>query len=234
MKIAENVYQISGLIYGRNSSVFAIDTAEGIVLIDSGFSEDQYLAMKKVMNKWDLSPDRINTVFLTHAHFDHAGNAWRLHEDGATIYAGTPDARAIRNGGNVLLEDLFGAAFHTFDEVQNLEGGEQFSFGDTLIEAISMPGHTEGTFAYLAEVNGVTILFVGDMFMIETASPQDELVVKLGWDGSPDYNAKDNYTSMEKLTNYSADILAPGHAGIYCGPCENIFNQLCTLAQKEV
>lgn len=39
MRLIENVYQTSGVIYGTNSSTYCIDTSKGLVLIDAGFSE---------------------------------------------------------------------------------------------------------------------------------------------------------------------------------------------------
>ena len=45
MRITEHVYQVSGIIYGMNSNVYAIDTESGVILIDAGYADKQYGSM---------------------------------------------------------------------------------------------------------------------------------------------------------------------------------------------
>ena len=42
VKITEHLFQISGVQYGTNSNIYAIQTEEGLVLIDCGYQEEQW------------------------------------------------------------------------------------------------------------------------------------------------------------------------------------------------
>ena len=53
--------------------------------------------------------------------------------------------------------------------------GDFFDFGDVTLKVIDIPGHTAGAVAYLAEADGKVILFIGDMFSLQGATPQDEI-----------------------------------------------------------
>ena len=85
MRITEHVYQVSGIIYGMNSNVYAIDTESGVILIDAGYADKQYGSMMDVMKQYRLE-SKVTAVFLTHAHLDHAGNAYLFEDKGAEIY----------------------------------------------------------------------------------------------------------------------------------------------------
>ncbi len=73
-----------------------------------------------------------------------------------------------------------------------------------------MPGHTDGTILYYANVDNDGILFTGDMFFVEGETGTD---IKTGWKGDLSYNAEKLGISFQKLWNLNLDpnIILGGH-----------------------
>ena len=231
MRITEHVYQVSGIIYGMNSNVYAIDTESGVILIDAGYADKQYGSMMDVMKQYRLE-SKVTAVFLTHAHLDHAGNAYRFEDKGAEIYIGHKDKDALSQGGPAVLEKQFGTRFHTCQHAAGVKDGDFFDFGDVTLKVIDIPGHTAGAVAYLAEADGKVILFIGDMFSLQGATPQDEIIIDPGWDGGPDFDAKKNVDSFELLKTLNPQIIAPGHSRIYIGDGQGVLKKAANTAKE--
>lgn len=232
MRITEHVYQISGIIYGMNSNVYAIDTDSGVILIDTGYADKQYESMLDVMKEYQLEA-RVKAAFLTHAHLDHAGNAYRFEEKGAKIYIGHRDEDTLCKGGPAALEKQFGTEFHTCRHVTGVKDGDGFDFGNVTLKVIEIPGHTIGAAAYLVEADGKRILFIGDMFMIREVTPQDEMMIEPGWDGGPDFDAEKNVRSFEMLQALNPQIIAPGHRSIYIGNGQEVLKKAADTAKEK-
>ena len=234
MRIFENIYQTSGVLYGTNSNTYCIDTDEGLVLIDAGFSEKQYEIMRKQRKEDGLESKTLQDVFLTHSHFDHAGNGWLLQKEGAKICMSQEDGAAVEKTDERVLGQLFGRKFHAFTPDKTVKDGQKFSYGNTQLTVLEHPGHTEGTISVLAEVNGKKILFTGDIFILQPCTPADELQAEIGWTGGPDYNGKKNLETFRKLREMPpVDLVAPGHGSIYFGDSRELFEMLYHLAEKE-
>lgn len=232
MKIAEEIYQISGHPYGFNSNMYAVNTDKGIIIIDAGFSKRQYEQSNLVLRKWGLEPERVVALFITHAHFDHIGNAHIYQRLGIPVYIGEGDAEAAQKGGAAVLEALFSEKFHVCSNVRGVGDRDVYEFGNTRVEAFSCPGHTKGNASYLVEIKGTRIMFVGDMLVNGGTTPMDELLPELGWNGSPDFNKQDNIQSLDRLRNLKVDIVAPGHGSIYYGDSSRLFEMLYWKAME--
>ncbi len=72
----------AGTVTGSN---YLVETPTGEqVLVDCGlFQGGRLLEMRNWMD-WGFEPDRIDTLFLTHAHIDHSGRIPKLVKDGFT------------------------------------------------------------------------------------------------------------------------------------------------------
>ncbi len=233
MKITENVYQTSGILYGTNSNTYCIDTSEGLVLIDAGFSEKQYEIIRAQRKEDGLGGKKLRDLFITHGHFDHAGNGWLLQKDGARVYLSAEDGAAVQSGDERVLGSLFGRKFHTFTPDGVVKDGQQFSYGNTRLTVLDHPGHTEGTISILAETGGKKILFTGDIFIMDPCTPADELQAEIGWTGGPDYNGAKNLETFRKLRELPpVDLVAPGHGSIYFGDSKALFEMLYRLAEE--
>lgn len=131
------------------------------VIVDGG---ENYKKVKQVENQLGV---KIKAVLLTHAHFDHAGNAKKLQDDGAKIYIGKLDAPKLLDGGN--LAHHFGRKFDYLTADKTLVDGEEFTECGITFKALETPGHTDGSLTYLAE----KMLFTGDTLFLECVGRTD-------------------------------------------------------------
>lgn len=217
MKINERIYKVSGVEYGTNSNIYAIKYDGGIILIDSGYQEKQWNIMLECMCQWNMKPDDITHVFITHSHFDHAGNIWRANKLGAKVLASKIDAEKIENG-NPEMEELFGSKWicGKVDEILAIENVYEFP-GDVKIQVLGTPGHSSGSVSFLIDAGGDRALCIGDMFFVSPVPPKDEVESELGYMGSEDFSLEQFVESMEMFENLETDIILPGHYYFYKG-----------------
>ena len=95
--IFPDIYLLSGFPFQIHQNVYGIDFPEEnrMVLIDTGLDETDRIQIQETMKTWGLEKRQISDVFLTHAHFDHAGNAFWFEKAGAHVWAGEADADSI-------------------------------------------------------------------------------------------------------------------------------------------
>jgi glyoxylase-like metal-dependent hydrolase (beta-lactamase superfamily II) len=159
-------------------SAYLLETAGGLVLVDSGVpgSEDAILG---AVAEAGHEPSSLTTVLLTHAHLDHSGSAAAVREaTGARILLSKPDADLIASGWSgrpttimagmedtiplppgVTPEELVKPVpIDAFAVDGHVEAGPVPGVPD--VEAIAAPGHCAGQMAFLW--NGV--LLTGDAF----------------------------------------------------------------------
>ena len=100
----------------RVNSYFLVNDDGQALVIDSG---ENYKLIKQTEEKYGF---KIKAVLLTHGHFDHAGNAKKLQDDGAKIYVSKkdrilqPDAFQISEMAPVIMagNDKIAGAGRTF------------------------------------------------------------------------------------------------------------------------
>ena len=217
MKITEHLLKISGVEYETNSNCYALVYDGGIALIDCGYETKQWDTMCRVLSQWNLDMADVTHVFLTHAHFDHGGNARKVNELGARLLTSESDVRLIEEG-NPESERLFGSPWIPAKVDQVLRDGDRFSFpGGSRITVLATPGHSAGSLSFLIETDHIRALCTGDMFWTVPKPPLDAISVELGFMGSEDFSLKDYRDSLEKLAKIPCDILLPGHYYFYRG-----------------
>lgn len=224
MRISEHVYQLAGSCYGTNSSIYALDAGEELILIDAGFTDYQMEVLRKNLKRWHLEQKPITHIFLTHAHMDHAGNAWRFQKEGARIFVGAEDARILSEGGLVTLDVLFGREFICCRPDGIVNQGDTWEFAGVQVEAVALPGHTAGSMGYLIRVDGLTFFATGDFVALSLAAPdetaQDILLAAMI---KPGFLEKEYGESLQKAAALDVDILLPGHLITYEGDAKGIF-----------
>lgn len=145
-------------------SAFLIDDGKTAILYDSGFAFTGYAVADKI--KAYLGPRKLDYIFLTHSHYDHAlGSVYALkYWPEAKVVAGEyavkifakPSARAI-------MRELDGKFARTND-IENYEDlidslhvdipvgdGDKIVAGDMVFTAVSLPGHTKCSFGFYLE-----------------------------------------------------------------------------------
>ena len=110
---------------------------------------------------------KIKHLLLTHAHFDHAGNAALLQADGARVYISALDADKLKNGGT--LAENFGRKFQPLTADVILKDGDKLSLSGIDIEVIATAGHTDGSLTFKV----CDMLFTGDTLFLESVGRTD-------------------------------------------------------------
>ena len=184
------------LLYFRSgplkvNTYFLIDENTGrSVVIDGG---ENYNLVKKTEKERGLI---IEALLLTHAHFDHSGNAAKLQKDGAKVYIGEKDADKLLNGGT--LSEDFGRKFESLVADRTVKDGDRINLCGIDIEVIGTPGHTDGSVTYKVG----NMLFTGDTLFSESVGRTD----------FPTGNRDDLIASVKKLFALSGDYeVFPGH-----------------------
>ncbi len=199
------------------AAAYAVDTSEGVVLIDSG-SQQNAADITDQFARLGLDVRRLRAILLTHAHADHSLGAEALRlKTGARIYAGRGDCPPLRAGGPpeafFSIFNMPNVSLHPTTVDVALDGGESLEFGDTLIQAIAAPGHTPGSVCYLLERPGQRALFTGDVVLKLSAAGDENLgtyTVYL----PPIYrgSARDYLTTLRRLRELPVpDMVLPGH-----------------------
>lgn len=169
----------------------------GRILIDAGFSDalderlswimrravrDLNLRIERTTGQWLAGQTAPRTVFLTHLHFDHVGGLIDLPVT-TPVYLGPGEAEA-RSRINLLLGSPADAVLRGYGPLREWAfqpdpdgefDGVLDIFGDGSVWALSVPGHSAGSTAYLVNAVDGPKLVVGDA-----------VSTRLGWeDGMP-------------------------------------------------
>ena len=196
-------------------AAYLIETSVGPVLVECG-PYSTYERLQQEVRQLGMAPEDIRHVLLTHIHFDHAGAAWALAEQGATIYVHPVGAPHLANP-----EKLWNSAKRIYQEDMDRLWGEmraiskswlyevaheeRLTLGDTTFTAYHTPGHAIHHIAYqlknsvfTGDVGGVRI----DGGMVEPPCPP------------PDINLEDWQHSIQLLHDLHPQHLYLTHFGV--------------------
>jgi metallo-beta-lactamase class B len=167
-------------------SAWAIDTSEGIILIDTLSHDDDARALEAALKDLGLDPARIKYMIIAHGSGDHYGGARYFQE---------------KYGARVVMTDVEWTwmEHRCFDAHRWVWGrgrppdrgiavadGDKLQLGDTVVELYLTPGHTPGSLAAIFSVTDGgqrhRVLFTGGAsFNVESKAPTlQKFVLSMG------------------------------------------------------
>lgn len=186
------------------------------ILVDAGPCEDTEWAsahhnrfirepeqkLEAVLNSQGLSCEEIDTVILTHLHWDHAFGGLKLPNAKLYVqkrelqYAVAPMPNDMKVYENYLGDDL-PFFLKLYRQYVLLEGDLQFDEG---LEIITLPGHSPGSQGVVVDTEEGKVIIAGDL-----------ISVKEGWDLRLPCgiftSTEDCYRSFAKMERYHALVL---------------------------
>ena len=205
------------------------------VLIDTGVGGPLAAArLIKALNHLGVDPRRIEHVFLTHAHPDHAGAAAELAKTfGLSVWVHPLEAprldgrqaRFVRESlpvvfrrlgvdeamSRLTLPDLAASAraydHQRLEEALALADGQRLPIEGLELFAVHTPGHSPGSLCFLDR--GHRILFSGDTLLSQGAS---QPTLSLDAQETPYFQGLiEMQQSLERLDSLGEVLVLPGH-----------------------
>lgn len=178
------------------STVALIESGGKVLLFDTGSYGDRKLLLERLGGK------KVDTVFLSHLHYDHCINAEIFKE--AKIVISGEELDYVLSGKYEEIGDPFipSPIIKSF-----MERVKPASEGDTIIEgvrAVKLAGHTPGSYGLLLEEKDV--LFAGD-------------AIKNAWElvnrrpPLPTFGGEADALESQKKAMRMGRIIVPGHDG---------------------
>jgi metallo-beta-lactamase class B len=153
-KVFDNLYWLGT----RQHSSWALKTSAGIIIIDTNFAWATQPEILDGMAKLKLNPKDIKYVVLSHAHGDHdQGVATLQSKYGAKVIMGAPDWEdTLKRAPDV----AGGVPKRGPQDVSVGPEGYKLTLGDTTMNIVFTPGHTNGTLSYVFPVKdkGKTVM----------------------------------------------------------------------------
>ena len=205
---------VPGVYYVGNKSVSChlFDTGEGLLLLDTAYTETTYLLLESI-RALGFEPHDIRWIVHTHAHIDHFGATRMLVEAyGCKTYMPAADLPFMQSADWTYCEPLgiryeppYDAYFETDVPVHP---GDVIRFGNVTMTAYAAPGHTPGTMVYTFDLPGGlrAIMHGGIGLNTLTSSYSREHRLGASW--------RDAYSrTLDELRVLTADVVLGNHPG---------------------
>ncbi len=148
-KIVGNLYYIGD----EKVCSHLIDTNDGLIMFDSGFPGSTHLLIQAI---WELgfNPKDVKLLIHSHEHFDHIGAACEFKElYGTTLAISKAGSDVMKNiPEQVYMEASSSSYSPIFEADMEIEDGQIIKLGNTEIECILTPGHSEGVMSFFFKV----------------------------------------------------------------------------------
>jgi glyoxylase-like metal-dependent hydrolase (beta-lactamase superfamily II) len=198
---------LNGFAYAQHANFYLIQRDQANIVIDAGAIPADLGRAEQHLAKWGISLARVDTLLLTHSHYDHIGNAAEFRRRGATVIAGPGDAAGIELADWRTVPYAAGFAVPACPVDRVVYDGDMIETGGFRIEVIHVPGHTHGSVIYQLRHAGQIIWFVGDVVMINNTDFEPEL----GWQGGEDFDKPTYLRTLRRLAELPVDCILAGH-----------------------
>jgi glyoxylase-like metal-dependent hydrolase (beta-lactamase superfamily II) len=150
-------------------AAYLIESKGEIALIETG-PDSTWPRLLASLAELGAKPSDVRNVFVSHIHLDHAGAAWRLAREGATVWVHPRGAAHMIDPTKLLtsakriyldrMEELWGTLEPIASErLKIAEDGARVLVGDVELRVLESLGHAQHHNAFLVEGN----LFTGDV-----------------------------------------------------------------------
>jgi glyoxylase-like metal-dependent hydrolase (beta-lactamase superfamily II) len=207
MQILPNIYLLDGFAYAVHANFYLVHSEQGNIVIDAGTVPEDLARAERQLSRWGFSLDRVDSLLLTHSHYDHVGNAAELRRRGATVFAGPGDAEGIERADWRTAPYAAGFRVPPCRVDRVVRDGEEIESCGFRFEVIHAPGHTHGSVIYQLRQAGRIIWFAGDVVMINNTDFEPEL----GWQGGEDFDKPTYLQTLRRLAERPVDCILAGH-----------------------
>ena len=199
MKIRNDLYLLSGGYYGQLGNVYGIRYDNGCILFDCG-REKSYQTIVENLRYWGMNENSVT----------HGGSASLFQKHGSKIIVGREDAYMMEQGNFGKESPFLNHTMPCCSPDVLLEGDQKIKIGNVTVRAYHMPGHTDGSYIYLAETTEGSYLFTGDMFVCDGEEGNEALI---WWKGDLTYSGEKLQKSFARLwaMDLKPDVVAGGH-----------------------
>ena len=193
------------------ASAYVLDAGNGkLVLIDAG-ADNKGAALLQDLQARHSGPDDVVAILLTHSHPDHIA-ALSLFPKAMTyaLKREVPIAAGQEPYNGLVVR---GTNATPFNVTHPVDDGETFMVGNLQVTAYAVPGHTEGSAAYLMD----GVLFVGDAVQIKSNQQFIGPSVIFSTDRAQGETSLKHLA--QELQPHAADVkfIATGHTGTVAG-----------------
>ena len=162
-------YKIYPRGFGANTYILTADGKNAVVIDPSSYAVIRELTSRNLVPAY---------VLLTHCHFDHVMFTADLQAQGAQVVC--LDKELPNVNSDVALFELAGVQEKPFVVDKTVEDGEEFTLAGITFQAMSLPGHTSGSAAYLTKNGDENWLFTGDVLFEDSIGRTDFPTGSLG------------------------------------------------------
>ncbi len=204
--IAGNLYYVGN----KDVSSHLIDTGEGLILLDTTFPQTLYLLLESIRSL-GFDPYNIKYILHSHGHYDHFGGTKALVElTGAKTFLGEEDIKILKKEQALSWANEYGVFFYEKFEVDvALKDGDVIELGNTTIDVVHSPGHTDGCMSYFFNIKQNDKTYRAG---IHGGPGRNTLTDKyLAVYGRDDKCRKEYFNTLNKLKNMDVDILLGAH-----------------------
>jgi hydroxyacylglutathione hydrolase len=202
MEVVNGIYNFRGI-----SNCYMVSNNE-IFLVDTGMPGKSNEIVDYLKNNLKAKPQDIETIVITHHHFDHTGSLDKLKKlTNAKVAVHSADAEYLsgekNQAGSVLMVPLV-KLMNLIYRIQPVKADILLKEGDQIgdYRVIHTPGHTPGSICLYNPKNKV--IFVGDNLQYSKGkikSPSSRLIPE------PELYKE----SMKKLGDLDIEVILTGH-----------------------
>ena len=194
--------QVIGNVYFvgiRHAATHLIDTGEGLIVIDPGYSEALFMIRENI-KALGFDEQDIRYIFSTHAHEDHMGAAPELAAiTGAKTLIGKKDLALLATQRHAFTPDIV------------LSEGDTLTLGNTTMRFIETPGHTDGTLSFFFDVTEDGVTYLAGMF---GGAGHNTLVKEARIKRNRPADCREVFiASAKRLLDYPVEVFLGNHLG---------------------